>query len=42
MELGYHSSAVTVRVANTAPESPAKSAAGGGHGLLGMRERTAI
>ncbi|MFC9942723.1 sensor histidine kinase [Streptomyces pratensis] len=42
VDVGYHSSAVTVRVTNTAPESPVRRAAGGGHGLLGMRERAAM
>ncbi|MFD5872291.1 sensor histidine kinase [Streptomyces sp. NPDC060322] len=42
VEVGYHSSAVTVRVTNTAPEVPAARAGGVGHGLLGMRERTAM
>ncbi|MGW1317413.1 sensor histidine kinase [Streptomyces sp. NPDC002426] len=42
VEVGYHSAAVTVRVTNTAPEAPAPRAGGVGHGLLGMRERTAM
>ncbi|WP_329211459.1 sensor histidine kinase [Streptomyces sp. NBC_01708] len=42
VEVGYHSAAVTVRVTNTAPETPAPRAGGVGHGLLGMRERTAM
>ncbi|MFE6934091.1 sensor histidine kinase [Streptomyces sp. NPDC057699] len=42
VEVGYHSDAVTVRVTNTAPEAPAPRAGGVGHGLLGIRERTAM
>ncbi|MGP3751308.1 sensor histidine kinase [Streptomyces sp. IBSNAI001] len=42
VEVGYHSAAVTVRVTNTAPEAPAVHTGGVGHGLLGMRERTAM
>ncbi|MFE5244025.1 sensor histidine kinase [Streptomyces sp. NPDC056627] len=42
VEVGYHSSAVTVRVTNTAPEAPGRPMDGVGHGLLGMRERTAM
>ncbi|MFI0714537.1 sensor histidine kinase [Streptomyces inhibens] len=41
--IGYHSAGLTVRVTNTAPEGPATpSQEGIGHGLLGMRERTAM
>ncbi|MFG2588727.1 sensor histidine kinase [Streptomyces sp. NPDC048438] len=42
VEVGYHSSSVTVRVTNTAPDSPGRPTSGVGHGLLGMRERTAM
>ncbi|MFJ8860507.1 sensor histidine kinase [Streptomyces sp. NPDC102451] len=42
VEVGYHSAAVTVRVTNTAPDVPAAHTGGVGHGLLGMRERTAM
>ncbi|MFB4425760.1 sensor histidine kinase [Streptomyces sp. QL37] len=42
VELGYRSATVTVRVTNTAPRSPGRSAEGVGHGLLGMRERAAM
>ncbi|MFC8592550.1 sensor histidine kinase [Streptomyces atroolivaceus] len=42
VQVGYHSAAVTVRVTNTAPASPGRSTGGGGHRLLGMRERTAM
>ncbi|MFF2728771.1 sensor histidine kinase [Streptomyces sp. NPDC058008] len=42
VEVGYHSAAVTVRVTNTAPDPSPAPAGGVGHGLLGMRERTAM
>ncbi|MFF1958722.1 sensor histidine kinase [Streptomyces sp. NPDC058220] len=42
VEIGYHASGVTVRVTNTAPDRPAVPSPGAGHGLLGMRERTAM
>ncbi|MFF2064854.1 sensor histidine kinase [Streptomyces sp. NPDC058200] len=42
VEIGYHASGVTVRVTNTAPDRPAAPSPGAGHGLLGMRERTAM
>ncbi|MGW0784478.1 sensor histidine kinase [Streptomyces sp. NPDC002913] len=42
VEVGYHSSAVTVRITNTAPDAPGRPMDGVGHGLLGMRERTAM
>ncbi|GAA4220975.1 signal transduction histidine kinase [Streptosporangium album] len=42
VEIGYHPGAPTVRVANTAPDRPAPPSPGAGHGLLGMRERTAM
>lgn len=42
VEVGYHSASVTVRVTNTAPDSPGRPTSGVGHGLLGMRERTAM
>lgn len=42
VETGYHSSAVTVRVTNTAPDRAAGPSRGAGHGLLGMRERTVM
>ncbi|MEE1805899.1 histidine kinase [Streptomyces sp. BE133] len=42
VEIGYHPSAVTVRVINTPPERAAPPSVGAGHGLLGMRERTAM
>ncbi|MET9592283.1 sensor histidine kinase [Streptomyces sp. NPDC006516] len=42
VDVGYHSHAVTVRVTNTAPASPGWKAGRGGHGLLGMRERTVM
>ncbi|WP_395368596.1 sensor histidine kinase [Streptomyces tubercidicus] len=40
--LGYRSGGLTLRVANTAPDGPAPPSPGAGHGLLGMRERTAM
>ncbi|TCO62221.1 signal transduction histidine kinase [Actinocrispum wychmicini] len=42
VEIGYQRSEVTIRVANTAPTRPGTAAPGQGHGLLGMRERTAM
>lgn len=42
VEVGYHSTGITVRVTNTAPAGPATTSQGTGHGLLGMRERTAM
>lgn len=42
VEVGYHTAAVTVRVVNSAPLTPAAPAAGAGHGLLGMHERAAM
>ncbi|WP_093894250.1 sensor histidine kinase [Streptomyces sp. Ncost-T10-10d] len=42
VEIGHHPSAVTIRVTNTPPERAAPPSAGAGHGLLGMRERTAM
>jgi signal transduction histidine kinase len=40
--VGYRPSGVTVRVANSAPDRPVPPSPGAGHGLLGMRERTAM
>ncbi|WP_327365912.1 sensor histidine kinase [Streptomyces sp. NBC_01217] len=42
VEIGHHRSGVTVRVTNAAPDRAAPASAGAGHGLLGMRERTAM
>ncbi|TXS10308.1 sensor histidine kinase, partial [Streptomyces sp. wa22] len=42
VEVGYHSAAVTVRVTNSAPGTAPVPAGGGGHGLLGMRERVTM
>lgn len=42
VETGYGSIGVTVRVTNSAPDRSASSSPGAGHGLLGMRERTAM
>ncbi len=40
--IAYRTGALTVRVTNTAPDRPAAASPGAGHGLLGMRERTAM
>lgn len=40
--IGYLPNCVTVRVTNTAPDTPAPPPRDIGHGLLGMRERTAM
>ncbi|MFD4762857.1 sensor histidine kinase [Streptomyces sp. NPDC058439] len=40
--IDHHASGVTVRVTNTPPDRAAPPSAGAGHGLLGMRERTAM
>ncbi|MER6652660.1 sensor histidine kinase [[Kitasatospora] papulosa] len=42
VEVGYHSAAVTVRVTNSVPGTAPAPADGGGHGLLGMRERVTM
>ncbi|GAA1524142.1 sensor histidine kinase [Streptomyces albidochromogenes] len=42
VEIGHHAAGLTVRVTNTAPDGPAVPSQGAGHGLLGMRERTAM
>ncbi|MBB4888205.1 sensor histidine kinase [Streptomyces netropsis] len=42
VEIGYRPAGVTVRITNTAPDRPAPASPGAGHGLLGMRERTAM
>ncbi|MBP2400935.1 sensor histidine kinase [Streptomyces syringium] len=42
VEIGYRPAGVTVRITNTAPDGPAPAPPGAGHGLLGMRERTAM
>ncbi|MFF2411899.1 histidine kinase [Streptomyces sp. NPDC058092] len=42
VEIDHHASGVTVRVTNTPPDRAAPPSAGAGHGLLGMRERTAM
>lgn len=42
VEIGYHPDGLTVWVVNTAPDRPALPSPGAGHGLLGMRERTAM
>ncbi|GAA2238475.1 sensor histidine kinase [Kitasatospora cystarginea] len=42
VELGYQPDGLAVRVVNTAPDRPAPPSQGAGHGLLGMRERTAM
>ncbi|MEV5606770.1 histidine kinase [Streptomyces sp. NPDC052225] len=40
--LDHGQDGLRVRVANTAPDRPAPPSPGAGHGLLGMRERTAM
>ncbi|MFE7351759.1 sensor histidine kinase [Streptomyces sp. NPDC057543] len=40
--IDHHASGVTVRVTNSPPDRAAPPSAGAGHGLLGMRERTAM
>ncbi|MCK7621569.1 sensor histidine kinase [Streptomyces sp. RS10V-4] len=40
--VGYRPDRLTLRVTNTAPDRPAPPSPGAGHGLLGMRERTAM
>ncbi|MFE6668120.1 sensor histidine kinase [Streptomyces sp. NPDC057697] len=42
VEIRHQDSGVTVRITNTAPDRAAPPAPGIGHGLLGMRERTAM
>ena len=42
VELGYHARALAIRISNTPPDGPAPRSPGAGHGLLGMRERTAM
>ncbi|MFD5190426.1 sensor histidine kinase [Streptomyces sp. NPDC058357] len=42
VEIRHQGSGVTVRITNTAPDRAAPPASGIGHGLLGMRERTAM
>ncbi|MFF2009623.1 sensor histidine kinase [Streptomyces sp. NPDC058195] len=42
VEVGYQPATVTVRITNTAPDRAVPPARGEGHGLLGMRERTAM
>ncbi|MFD7068646.1 sensor histidine kinase [Streptomyces sp. NPDC059913] len=42
VEIGHQPDAVVVRVTNTRPDRAAPPARDGGHGLLGMRERTAM
>ncbi|MFJ2270767.1 sensor histidine kinase [Streptomyces sp. NPDC087849] len=42
VEISHRPSDLTVRVANTAPTGPAQPSPSAGHGLLGMRERTAM
>ncbi|KAA6222939.1 sensor histidine kinase [Streptomyces albofaciens JCM 4342] len=40
--VAYRPAALTLRVTNTAPDRPVTASPGAGHGLLGMRERTAM
>ncbi|MFH8408575.1 sensor histidine kinase [Streptomyces sp. NPDC018019] len=42
VSVAYGPAALTVRVTNTAPDRPVAASPGAGHGLLGMRERTAM
>jgi signal transduction histidine kinase len=42
VEIGYRSTGITIRVTNTAPDRPVTPSQSIGHGLLGMRERTAM
>ncbi|MGX1881693.1 sensor histidine kinase [Streptomyces sp. NPDC055287] len=42
VEIGYHAASLTVRITNSAQDGPAEPPRGAGHGLLGMRERTAM
>ncbi|MEU5544154.1 sensor histidine kinase [Streptomyces sioyaensis] len=42
VQLGYGPDGLTLRITNTAPDGPAPPSPGSGHGLLGMRERTAM
>lgn len=42
VEIRHQGSGVTVRITNTAPDRAAPPASDIGHGLLGMRERTAM
>jgi signal transduction histidine kinase len=42
VEVGHHPKMLTVRIANTAPQRPARPSPGSGHGLIGMRERVAM
>ncbi|MFI6769345.1 sensor histidine kinase [Streptomyces sp. NPDC050355] len=40
--VGYHADGLALRIANAAADGPAPPSPGSGHGLLGMRERTAM
>ncbi|MFE9368596.1 sensor histidine kinase [Streptomyces sp. NPDC006711] len=40
--IAYHRTELALRVTNTAPDRPVAPSPGAGHGLLGMRERTAM
>ncbi|MFE0186406.1 sensor histidine kinase [Streptomyces sp. NPDC058989] len=40
--VGYHVDGLALRIANAAADGPAPPSPGSGHGLLGMRERTAM
>ncbi|WP_406515004.1 sensor histidine kinase [Streptomyces sp. NBC_00873] len=42
VETAYGTTGLTVRITNTAPDGPATPSQSMGHGLLGMRERTAM
>ncbi|WP_370152524.1 sensor histidine kinase [Streptacidiphilus sp. EB129] len=42
VQLAHQPGSLTVRITNSAPQRPAAPSPGAGHGLLGMRERTAM
>jgi signal transduction histidine kinase len=42
VELAYRADALELSVANPLPRGRANNASGGGHGVIGMRERAAL
>ncbi|WP_214107487.1 sensor histidine kinase [Acrocarpospora catenulata] len=42
VKIGYRTDALVLQITNTAPDRPPPPSTGPGHGLLGMRERTAM